>query len=75
MLGLEMNKLNTGLRHKLCGSSIKIFSDVLIDNLLVEATSPRSTARRNFFSSKDKTPEPIELGGRPLIGSQEPSSG
>ena len=73
MLRLEMNKLNTGLRHKLC--AIKIFSDVLIDNLLVEATSPRSTARRNFFSSKDKTPEPIELGGRPLIGSQEPSSG
>lgn len=71
MSGLEVNKLNIVLATK----CIKIFSDVLIDNLLVEATSPRSTARRNFFSSKDKTPEPIELGGRPLIGSQEPSSG
>ena len=37
--------------------------------LLVEATSPLSTASRNFFSSKDRTPEPMELVGLPFLPS------
>ena len=70
--GMFQHSVN--IRQRIRIKTNKIFPIENQGYLRVEATSPRSTARRNFFSSRDRAPEPREFWGRPVILSEQSAS-